>query len=176
MTEHANPYESPTTELRAEREKSDRRASVVRGIAYSIPHGLLGAVIPSLYFLTLLALRWLSGAQSEFLISDFDWDGVLPPSIGCGIVFALSAIRNHAPAIQIGIIRSLMWVGGSFVLGGFLARIAAISFGLEPVSYDSDPWAWLRLTIALAVPAAYAFCVIRKEVAAKRGKTGTNAA
>ena len=176
MTEHSNPYESPKAVPGVKHDEAVRSASLVRGVAYSVPYGLLGLLVPFLYFLMLSVFRSVFMTESELFVSDYDWNGLLAPSVGCCVVFALASMRNYSPAHQIGMLRSLMWVGGSFIVGGFVSGIFTIVFGLEAVSYASDPYVWLRMVIALAVPTLYGCWVVSAELKVSREHVGANAA
>lgn len=164
MTDSENPYQAPS---KSSRPAPIKRLSILRGLAYSILFAPIGFLVPPAYFLLASLIQWLlngESTESPMLMFSDDLGGMLSPSIGVSVVFAISAFRNFAPAQHIGMIRSLIYVGGILILGGIVASFVTLVFGLENNSYDPDPWFWLKLLIALAFPVCYAFRVIRKEI------------
>ena len=166
MTDGDNPYQSPKALSESSQPIVNKRLSVLRGLAYAILFAPIGFLVPPVCFLFAAFAQWLlSGQSTESPVIMFSGDlgGMLSPSIGVSIVFAVSAFRNFSPAQQIGMIRSLIYVGGSLILGALAAALVTLVFGLENNSYDPDPWLWLKTMIALAFPVCYACNVVRKQ-------------
>ena len=163
MTDSVNPYQSPSGLSELSKPSPSRGLSIVRGLAYSALFAPIGFIVPLGFFVIISTVSWLFSAstvESPFEMFFDDWRGMLSPCIGISIVFAMSAFRNFTPALQFGYVRSLMYVGGCLIAGAFAAAFVTFTFGLENNSYNSDPWIWLKLLVALLVPVGYIFNVI----------------
>lgn len=74
---------------------------------------------------------------------------------GLSYVFACAAFLNYYPRKSLGLLRSVALVGIFSIIGVFVAATCAEVLGLGARTYSSDPWRWLRATIALSVPTFY---------------------
>ena len=158
MTDGLNPYRSPNVVPELSPPGVVKRFSLVRGFAYSGVFAVIGFLVPIAYFFVASTASWfLNGMPSDFAATMFfdDLDGMVLPSIGISVVFAIAAFRNFTPARQIGMVRSLKHVGVRLILSVFVVAFATIVFRLENNSYGPDPWAWLKVMIALALPLYY---------------------
>lgn len=149
-----NPYRSPGAVV----QDKQPHPCLMRGFALAVPAGVVGFVVPCVVFSATALLRHCAlGSSQSDLAANF---GELPKTciaaaIGVAIVFALAAILDTSPAVRLGFLRSLIYVGGATITGAVITAIVSGLFGLGPRSYTSDPWIWLRVSIGVAVPVAY---------------------
>lgn len=73
------------------------------------------------------------------------------PSVTCSLTFAVAAVLNFAPQRRLGMFPSLLYAGCYTTVGLIVMVVATTAFRLDPRSYDSDPWWWLRAGIAYGV-------------------------
>lgn len=162
MENNLNPYKSPS--LRA---PNNGPSKVKRAVVKSIAFALAGFAIPSVYILAIAGISALiSDAREPFLeILLDDLSSVLLPCIGVSALFFVSAIRNYVVSEPIGIVRSLMFVGGFAISGVLIAFTFDIVLQLNDQTYFSDPKAWLTFAAAITPVLAYLVVVGRKELA-----------
>ena len=155
--EKPNPYESPAHQGATHSKRPTN--NLVRGFGFAIPLGILGFAIPLTVALVLQLIQTMNSSYAGSPASDSTslFYEFLDASIGCGVLFALSAILNFSPRIRLGYVRCLLLVGLSAFAGAILSGVATLLFGLEQRTYTHDPWRWLRVLIAVSMPVAYTF-------------------
>lgn len=126
-------------------------SSLVRGLGFAVAFSLVGFAIPMTYG---SIVELVAYANSPYVYPPaIEWHSVfdtfLSPAIGCSIVFGLAAILNFAPAIRLGAIRSLIFVGISAIAGVYFSAIMAFLFDLQ---LD-----WPAILMAISIPCCYTF-------------------
>jgi hypothetical protein len=124
-----NPYESPQEVSLI---PPARSWSLLRGLAYAIPLGILGFCIP------LITL----GGLKLFYLTDMEWNeipwNVMGSSIICSVVFAWAAFANFSAVKGIGFIRSLLVIFIFMFISVFvLFLIRVLLFGFPRQVYES---------------------------------------
>ncbi|HEV3344499.1 MAG TPA: hypothetical protein VG125_29250 [Pirellulales bacterium] len=148
-----NPYEAPT----GSGPPVGPQASLLRGLACSVPAAVAGGAVPLMASTTILLIRHICGDSLINVEADFhDLPKTLAsPCIGCALVFGLASILNYAPPSRLGMVRAVLCVGLSVIASLIITGFLAASFGLSPRTYTSDPWAWLRVSIWGSLILAY---------------------
>lgn len=145
-----NPYRSPAMNTLAP--AASHGASIVRGLLYAIPMGMLGFAIPfALRLLLVSIVYWLS--DSPFPLAFHLRDNLhawIWPSRGCALVFALAAFLNYAPAARIDLLRAIALVALAMIGGILFSSIA-----LSRETRQDDIWAWHRVLAAITIPIFY---------------------
>ncbi len=151
-----NPYESPKSS-QCDGVVNVTTNSLLRGLAIAIPLSVVGFAIPQASGLVFAMVEQMNSPYATPPALDFIslFKTYLNAAIGCAILFALAGILNYSPAIRLGLVRSLLFVGLSMFSGLFFMSVMTLTFNLESQSYTSDPWLWLRVFLALSVPIAY---------------------
>lgn len=151
MSMGQNPYESPQVETSTALAARERQVSLLRGLLAALS---LGAISYSLVYLSIVIANWLL----TLCLTDY-FVQIYAESLGTGIalMFALAGVIACTPAVRIGFTRALMESGLTCLAGLFVSATATWIFQLdEGRTYFTDPWAWLRITLAVSVPFLYA--------------------
>ncbi len=131
-----NPYESPSNISAI---PPPRRWSLLRGLAYAVPLGMLGICVPAV---GIVCLKIVDAAGMEWQ----DLPGELAhPCFDCAIVFFFSALANYTPKTGIGFIRSIMILGILAIVAVFIAVL------IFPVESYEDPHEWMRFAAFYAM-------------------------
>lgn len=160
-SESPNPYLSSAV---AASNASASAASVGRGLLFGLLFAIVGYLMAMTGFaMVTLARYFLGGYSGRFAWEDFVLDlqwwlyyGVGVAG-GCAVLAGLGAVLNYGPAVRLGMVRAMLYVGLSMLAGLMVMGIAATTLDLSPQSYTSDPWGPLRLMIALSIPCTYTF-------------------
>jgi hypothetical protein len=154
-TETSNPYESPKHQHDGNFHAGTN--SLLRGLAFAVPLSIVGFAIPLATGFIIELAKQLNSPYANPPAKDLAYlfKTFVGPSIGCAIMFALASILNYSPALRLGLIRSLIFMGLSAFAGGIFMAVMTSLFNLEQQSYTSDPWFWLRVFLLVPVPVAY---------------------
>jgi len=153
--ETSNPYESPKCQNAGNFDGDTN--SLIRGLGFAVPLSIVGFAIPLSSGLIIELIGQINSPYANPPAIEFNslFNGVLAAAIECAIMFAFAALLNYSPAIRLGLIRSLLFVGLSAFAGMIFMAIMTLVFNLEQQSYTSDPWRWLRAFLATSIPVAY---------------------
>lgn len=121
-----------------------------------------GAAIPFLIPATYFAVAAFNGTEADTLLFE---SAMIGPSVGCGILFSLAAIRNFSPPKPEGFVRCLILVGVAAIVWAIFANLVDFLFVPVHQSYATDPWQPLRALILISVPACYTFLSTKKRMA-----------
>ena len=152
--EHDNPNRSPA-EIGL---PAGPPASLLRGLLWALPASAAAFVLLiTVVSIVAVARHYVFGGARLDMQDDFrelpaKWSW---PAIGVAIVFGLATILDVSPVARLGFLRAVICVGLSALVGLFGMAIASALLKLEPRSYTSDPWRWLRILISLAIPVGY---------------------
>ena len=150
-----NPYDAPAH--KGVSRLKPHTNSLARGFGFAVPFGILGFGIPLTIGFILQFVQTTSSSYAGSPANDLTslFHEFLDASIGCGILFALSAVLNFSPRIRLGYVRCLLLVGLSAFAGALLSGSATLLLGLEQRTYTDDPFRWLRVLLAASIPTIY---------------------
>jgi hypothetical protein len=178
-TGNDNPYQSPVASDLAGVEppvSRQNRTSIPRGLAYALPLGLLGSILPFAVFSTRALMGWMLGSYLWIdVIDDFQQmpSTLVDACVGCALVFALAAIANYTPARRAGLLRSISLVGLSAVVALFFVAIGSAVFDLGPRSYTSDPWLWARIGLAASIVCGFGVALTGMRIVLQHGPSNS---
>ena len=127
-----------------------------------MPLFFAGAAVPFILPAAYFSIAALSGTEADPKMFK---GALIEPSIGCGILFSLAAIRNFSPSKSAGYVACLIRVGIAGIVGGFLVGLLDVFFLSQNYSYDPDPWYPMWISLAVSIPACYTFVSTKKLMA-----------
>ena len=154
-----NPYESPAAiPARVEPEgRKVRSPSWMRGLAWAVPMFFVGAAIPFAIPAICFVVDALSGNSAELIDSTLAW-----PSVGCGMLFSLAAVRNFSPPKPAGFFACLMVVGSvGIACLVFASLLAVLSIALRQ-SYGQIAWRPVWLLLVVLAPVCFTYFSTKK--------------
>lgn len=97
------------------------------------------------------------------------WEFYLLPAAGCSITGGLTVVLYYAQGGAYSLARSFIHAGLSLILGTLASGVISGVLSLGPRTYSSDPFALVRLAIAVVVAAMYCLVTVRRTT--KRDKS-----
>jgi hypothetical protein len=90
------------------------------------------------------------------------WEFYLLPAAGCSITGGLTVVLYYALGGASSFARSFIHAGLSMILGILVSGVISGVLSLGPRTYTSDPFALVRLAIAVLVAATYCLLMVRR--------------